>query len=51
MTLPLQKKLFTVQDYHKMREVDILTSEDHVELINGEMLLINCLFMTVSDSV
>ncbi len=38
MTLPLERKLFTVQDYHKMRDADILTSEDRVELINGEII-------------
>ena len=29
---------FTVEDYHKMAEVDILGEDDRVELIDGEII-------------
>jgi len=38
MTLNLQKRLLTVEEYQKMGEAGILTPEDRVELINGEIL-------------
>ncbi len=38
MTLQLNRKLFTVDEYHKLVEVGILTEDDRVELINGEII-------------
>lgn len=38
MTLQLNRKLFTVEEYHKLIEVGILTEDDRVELINGEII-------------
>ncbi len=32
------KRLFTVEEYHRMAEVGILHEDDHVELIEGEIL-------------
>jgi len=32
------RKLFTVQDYYRMAEVGILTDQDRVELIEGEVI-------------
>ncbi|MEM6320569.1 MAG: Uma2 family endonuclease [Bacteroidota bacterium] len=34
----VQRQLFTVADYHKMGEVGILSPDDRVELINGEII-------------
>src|SRR3954453_15522522 len=33
------KRLFTVHEYHKMGEAGILTEDDRVELIEGEILV------------
>lgn len=41
MTLQLNRKLFTVEEYHKLAEVGILKSTDRVELINGEIITIS----------
>ncbi len=38
MTLNLQRRLLTVDEYQKMGEVGILTPDDRVELINGEII-------------
>lgn len=38
MGIQLQRQLFTVDEYYKMAEVGILTPEDKVELINGEII-------------
>lgn len=38
MTSHTQRQLFTVTDYHKMVDAGILTAEDRVELIEGEIL-------------
>ena len=38
MAVQTQRKLFTVDDYYKMAEVGILTPEDRVELIHGEII-------------
>lgn len=40
MAVQVQKRLFTVADYHKMGEVGILP-EQGVELINGEIIQMN----------
>ncbi len=38
MTLNLKKRLITAEEYHKMGEANILTREDRVELIFGEII-------------
>ena len=38
MTTEVLKRLFTVQDYHRMIETGILTESDRVELIRGEIV-------------
>ncbi|AFZ60029.1 Uma2 family endonuclease [Anabaena cylindrica FACHB-243] len=38
MTLSLVRHQFTVQQYHQMAESGILTENDRVELIRGEMI-------------
>lgn len=38
MTLDLNQRLLTVDEYHKMAEVGILTEEDRVELLNGQII-------------
>jgi Uma2 family endonuclease len=38
MTVSAKRRLFTVEEYHKMAEAGILRPEDRVELINGEIL-------------
>ena len=38
MLVQTEKKLFTVDDYYKMAEVGILTPNDRVELIHGEII-------------
>ena len=38
MTFQLEKRLISVSDYHKMGEAGILTEEDKVELLNGEII-------------
>jgi len=37
--VPPLKRLFTVHEYHKMGEVGILTEDDRVELIEGEIVV------------
>ena len=41
MTQQLKRRLITSAEYHKMAEVGILTREDKVELINGEIIHIS----------
>lgn len=38
MTLRLDRRLISVSEYHKMGEVGILSEEDKVELLNGEII-------------
>lgn len=38
MTSQLNKKLITVEEYHRMGEVGILSDQEKVELIHGEIL-------------
>ncbi|MBD2568078.1 Uma2 family endonuclease [Anabaena lutea] len=38
MTLSLVRHQFTVQQYHQMAESGILTENDRIELIRGEMI-------------
>ena len=38
MAVALTKRRFTVEEYHRMAEVGILTDEDRVELIDGEIV-------------
>ena len=38
MALPLSRHRFTVDEYHKMAEHGVLTEDDRVELIDGEIL-------------
>lgn len=38
MSVQIAKRLLTVSEYHKMAEVGILTKDDRVELINGEII-------------
>ena len=41
MSVELQRRQFTVQEYHKMAESGILTEDDRVELIAGEIVKIS----------
>ena len=38
MTVQLARKLYSVQEYYRMAEVDILTPDDKVELIKGDVI-------------
>src|SRR6185503_6413239 len=38
MATDVSKRLFTVHDYHRMVDAGILTEDDRVELIRGEIL-------------
>ncbi|MCG8332036.1 MAG: Uma2 family endonuclease [Chitinophagales bacterium] len=38
MAIELAQRLLSVQDYHKMIEAEILSSRDHIELINGKLI-------------
>lgn len=38
MTVPLKRRLINVEEYHRMIEVGILTEDDRVELLNGEII-------------
>ena len=38
MAVALTTRRFTVEEYHRMAEVGILTDEDRVELIDGEIV-------------
>ncbi len=38
MTVHLKRHLFTVEDYHRMADAGVLTEDDRVELLNGEIL-------------
>jgi Uma2 family endonuclease len=38
MTTPVKRRLFTVDEYHRMAEAGLLGEDDRVELIDGEVL-------------
>jgi Uma2 family endonuclease len=38
VTAALVRRTFTVDDYHRMAEAGILTEDDRVELIEGEIV-------------
>lgn len=38
---PASRRSFTVDDYHKMREAHILTEDDRVELLDGEIIVMS----------
>jgi Uma2 family endonuclease len=38
MALPLTRRRFTVDEYYRMAEVGILTADDRVELLDGEIV-------------
>src|SRR5207244_11195586 len=38
MATEISKRLFTVHDYHRMVDAGILSEDDRVELIHGEIL-------------
>lgn len=38
MAIQLARRRFTVDEYHRMAEVGVLTEDDRVELINGEIV-------------
>jgi Uma2 family endonuclease len=38
MTADVARQLFTVDDYHRMGEAGILSPEDRVELLGGEVI-------------
>ena len=38
MSVQLQRRIFTVDEYHRMAEAGILTEDDCVERIDGEIL-------------
>lgn len=38
MTIQLNRRLLTAEEYHKMGEVGILTEDDRIELIYGEII-------------
>ena len=41
MSIQLQKRLFTVEEYNRMAEAGILGEDDQVELIDGEIIQIS----------
>jgi Uma2 family endonuclease len=38
---PATRRQFTVDDYHRMREANILTEDDRVELLDGEIIVMS----------
>ena len=38
MALPLRRLLFTAEQYHQLEEIGVLTEDDRVELIHGEIV-------------
>lgn len=41
MPVELQRRQFTVDEYHRMGEAGILREDDHVELIRGEIVMMS----------
>jgi hypothetical protein len=41
MTVTLTRRQFTVDDYARMRETGILTEDDRVELLDGEVYVMS----------
>lgn len=41
MSVQLLRRLFTVDEYHKIVEAGVLTESDRVELIRGEIVQIS----------
>lgn len=39
MSVQLARRLFTVDEYHRMGEVEIFSVSEHLELIEGEILI------------
>jgi Uma2 family endonuclease len=38
MAVEVHRKLFTVEEYHRMLESGILSEDDRVELVDGEII-------------
>ncbi len=38
MSVQVQRRLFTVEEYHRMAEAGILSEDDRIELIEGELI-------------
>ncbi len=38
MVVPVSKRLFSVEEYHRMSDLGILTERDRVELVRGEVV-------------
>lgn len=50
----IERRIFTVDEYHQMAEAGILTEDDRVELINGEIIAmspINSPYASVVDRI
>ena len=43
MAVPVPKRLFTVDEYYEMARVGILKPDEHVELLDGEIVRMNAI--------